>query len=191
MTAAQTRTILTTVAFLLGPAGAASAITPASAQQILCHNGTLVFATVLGAHSHDCRLHGGGTYCWRRGIVGVNVRVDENVPPSRENIRPGDVIQIAIRTHNDLPADTDPEAVRWDDSVPGMLGLPGTGSAVADRDAAKLIGTEFAFALDRLDYRDKGIAEPYSAEAYSMKDEAWVRAEWAKEACTKWRRAAP
>lgn len=191
MTTARAKTVVTVAAFLLASAVTASAITPAGPQQILCHNATLVFGTVYGAHSHDCRLHAAEGLCWSSGIVGVNVLVDETVPPSRENIRPGDVIQIAIHTHNDLASSADPEAVRWDNSVPGMLGLPRTGNAVADRDAGKLVGTEFAFALDRRDTRDNGIVEPYFAAAYSMKDEAWVRAEWAKETCSRWRQTTP
>lgn len=164
---------------------------PISPAQILCRNETLVFGSVYGGHAHDCRLHATDASCWGRGVVGVNVEVDETVPPSRENIRPGDVIQIAIRTHNDLPRDADPEAVAADKSVPGMLGLPGTGKAVTDRDAGKLVGTEFAFALNRRDYRDKGIPEPYFAAAYPMTNESWVRAEWASNACGKLRQETP
>jgi len=190
MTAARTKAVLTTVAFLLASAATPTVMPPVSAERILCQNETLVFGTVYGGHSHDCRLHAAGSSCWGRGVVGVNVFVDETVPPWRENLS-GDTIQIAIRTHNDLPSSADPEAVRWDNSVPGMLGLPGTGEAVTDRNAGKLVGTEFAFALARRDARGKGIPEPYFAAAYSMKDEAWVRAEWPKETCRKWRQVSP
>jgi hypothetical protein len=189
VTAARTRTGLTAAAFLLAFADTALAATPISIEQTLCQNTALVFGTVIGAHSHDCRSHADG-YCWARGIVGVTVSVDETVFPSRVEMA-GHDIQIAIRAHNDLPGNADPEVVRWDNSAPGMLGLPRTGKAVTDRNAGKLVGTEFAFALQRQDYRRKGIPEPYFAAAYSMKDEAWLRAEWPKESCRKWRQGAP
>jgi hypothetical protein len=176
--------VLAIAAALIGMTGMASATTPASPQQILCQNETLVFGTVYGGHTHDCRS--ADPFCWARDVVGVNVIVDETVPPFRENLT-GHVIQIAIRTHNDLPRDADPEAVRWNNAVPGMLGLPGTGRFVSDIDAGKLVGTEFAFALSRRDYRDMGVPEPYFAAAYSMKDEAWIRATWPGEECTRWR----
>jgi hypothetical protein len=178
-----------TIALLLACTGPASATMPARPLEILCRNRTLVFGTVLGAHAHDCRLHANSAYCSPRGVVGVNVRVDETAPPSRENIRPGDVIQIAIRTLNDLPHDAGPEAVAADKSVSGTLGLPGTGKAVTDLDAGKLVGTEFAFALDRRDI--EGIPEPYFAAAYSMTNESWVRAQWESDACGKWRQETP
>jgi formylglycine-generating enzyme required for sulfatase activity len=185
------KTARITVALLLACMGSASATIPEIPLETLCRNGTLVFGTVLGGHAHDCRLHAMDASCWGRGVVGVNVRIDETVPPSRENIRPGDVIQIAIRTHNDLPRDAGPEAAAADKSVPGMLGLPGTGKAVTDVDAGKLTGTEFAFALTRRDYRDKNIPEPYFAAAYPVTNESWVRVEWASEACGKLRQETP
>jgi hypothetical protein len=180
-----------TVALLLACVENALATMPASPLETLCRNGTLVFGTVYGGHAHDCRLRATDASCWGRGVVGVNVRVDETVPPSRENIRPGDMIQIAIRTHNDLPGDAGPEAVAADKSVRGMLGLPGTGKAVTDIDAGKLVGTEFAFALNRRDYRGKAIPEPYFAAAYPMTNESWVRAEWASDECGKLRQETP
>jgi hypothetical protein len=180
------RTERTIAALLLACTASTATAEPTSPIEILCKHETLVFGTVEGAHSHDCRLHSTDASCWARGIVGVDVSLDETVPPSKEYIT-SHFIQIAIRTHNDLPPTADPEVVRWDNSVPGVLGLPGTGTAATDLNAGKMVGDEFALALDRQDFRSRRIPEPYSAAAFSMTDEKWIRATWASAECQKLR----
>ena len=68
-----------------------------------------------------------------------------------------------------------------------MLGLPGTGIAATDLNAGKMVGNEFAFAIDRRDYRSRHIPEPFFAAAFSMTSEKWIRATWASEECQKLR----
>ena len=172
---------MATVLLLLaaGPAGAHSVALP---EEILCTQDTALIATVLDARSHDCGPIREGCFSH---LIGVTLRVEEVLSPTRSNLRVGDTLSAGFIAF---------DATKLGDKS-GSLGFPVTEQRITDAAAkAEFVGKRLVVAITPIS-SFKGqpgfaaqVGEPNFAEAYLPADEGWVRATWPTPYCSDFRR---
>ena len=173
--------------FSLGLAGVAQAITPASAQQILCSKSTAFRGTVLDARSHDCRGRSTDAYCSNSGVVGMTVRIDELLDPSTEDLRVGQKLGVTSYVRNGAPMAIAAQFYPMNKSGGGSIGFPPTGRAVTDAEAKRvLVGQPYMFAVTKAVPGRTPMDAPYFASVYEGADQDWVRRQWPTPECRRW-----
>jgi hypothetical protein len=173
----------------------ALAITPATAEQVLCWHQTAVIGTVLNARSHDCRLTQSSCY---QTYVGVSIRVDQVLPQSSSSgtiqqssrtFQPGDEVRAAFHIRNEMPIKSGDLTIPLNTSDGGAIGFPATGRAITDAEArSQLLGKRLILALTPITTSADAnivaeLGEPYVAGAYPASDENWVRGTWISPHC--------